>query len=148
MAIKNILDANHVQVNKFILLVVGLPPIRFTSVGAIESELDDIERPDRTRETGGRQKPGEFEVTQPAHHILERAAMEAWFEECQDPVSPTHKKTGTILARNQSDVVVMSYQLEGLKIMTRALPEFELDNDGEMAEITWTLTFDEVNVLV
>jgi len=34
--------------------------------------------------------------------------------------------------------------LEGLFPMKRALPEFDLDNDGEMATITYTMKADEV----
>lgn len=147
MAIKSTIQPDHFQVNKYTLLVAGLPPVLFTTIGAIESELDDTERPDRTRASGGREKPGETEVTQPAHHLIERAAMEAWFEECKDPVSPTHKKLGTLTVQSQSGLLLMSYALIGLKIMKRALPELDLSNDGEMGEITWTLTYDEVQIL-
>lgn len=147
MAIKGVILPDHVQVNKYQLTVAGLPPLLFTAVSGIEEEMDTVDLPDRTSQTGGRTKPVEFEVTQPAHHMIERLAMEAWWSECKDPVSPLHKKIGTLIAFSQSTIMQVSYMLFGVFPSKRALPDFDLDNDGDMAALVWTLKADEVQVL-
>lgn len=144
MAIKGVILPDHVQVNKYLLSVAGLPPLLFTAVSGIEEELDAVELPDRTPQTGGRVKPVEFEVTQPMHHNLERAAMELWFRECHDPVTPTHKKLGTLTLFSQTLLNQPSWSLVGLWIMKRALPDLDLDNEGEMAGIVWTMKANEL----
>lgn len=148
MPIKSVLLPDHVQVNKYQLLVAGLPPLLFTMVSSIEEELDTVELPDRTTASGGRSKPVEFEVTQPMHHTLERLAMEAWYTgETTDPVLPSYKKVGTLLSFSQSNLIQVSYMLIGLYPFKRTLPDFELENDGEMATIVWGMKADEVTLL-
>lgn len=144
MAIKGTILPDHVQVNKFQLQVVGLPPLTPMAISGIEEELDTVELPDRTSQTGGRSKPVEFELTIPMHHQLEQAAMESWFDECKDPVSPLHKKVATLLAFSQSNITQKSWFLSGLFPSKRALPDFELENDGEMANVVWTMKADEL----
>jgi hypothetical protein len=144
MAIKGVILPDHVQVNKYQLTVAGLPPLLFTAISGIEEELDAVDLPDRTPQTGGRVKGVEFEVTQPLHHNLERAAMELWFRECHDPVSPLHKKLGTLTLFSQTLLNQPSWSLLGLWIMKRALPDLDLDNDGEMAGIVWTMKANEL----
>ncbi|KKN36512.1 hypothetical protein LCGC14_0772980 [marine sediment metagenome] len=138
MAIKGTIQQDHIQVNKFQLLVASLPPILFTTISGIEEELDTVELPDRTPQTGGRAKPVEFDATQPMHHSLERAAMDAWLRECTDPVSPFHKKIGTLIMESQTTIVKASFALLGLFVFKRATPDLDLENDGEMAMITWS----------
>jgi hypothetical protein len=144
MAIKGVILPDHVQVNKYQLTVAGLPPLLFTAISGIEEELDAVDLPDRTPQTGGRVKGVEFEVTQPLHHNLERAAMELWFRECHDPVSPLHKKLATLTLFSQTLLNQPSWSLLGLWIMKRALPDLDLDNDGEMAGIVWTMKANEL----
>jgi hypothetical protein len=144
MPIKGVVLPDHVQVNKYQLSVVGLPPILFTAISGIEEELDSVELPDRTPQTGGRVKPVEFDATQPMHHNIERAAMETWFRECHDPVSPTHKKVATLSLFSQTLLNQPAWLLNGLWIMKRALPDLDLENDGEMAAIVWTMKASEL----
>lgn len=144
MAIKSVILPDHIQVNKFELSVPGLPPFTLMSLSGIEEELDVVDLPDRTTHTGGRTKPVEFEMSIPAHHQQEIAAMEIWVEENKDPVSLFAKKVGTLTMFSQSLITQKSYMLEGLFPSKRTLPELELDNDGEMAMITYTMRADEV----
>lgn len=144
MPIKGVIKPDHIQVNKYQLTVVGMPPLLFTAISSIEDELDQVELPDRTTQTGGRTKPGSFDVTQPMHHTVEVAAMEGWFESCKDPVSPLHQKVGTLISFSQSNLIVVSYMLQGLYPQKRALPDFELENDGEMGSLVWTMHYNEV----
>lgn len=152
MAIKGIIDQDYVPVNKFTLTIADqfTPlPMVFTKISGIEEELDTVELPDRTVRTSGRPKPIEFEVTQPMHHEKERLQMELWFAHCQDPVSPTYKKIGTLNMSHQSGGgllggIPVAYFMEGLFITKRSLPDLDLENDGDMAEITWTLKADTI----
>lgn len=144
MPIKAVLQPDHIQVNKYTLMVAGMPPLTFTAISGIEEELDVNEMPDRTIATGGRTKPVEFDVTQPEHHLIERLAMEAWFSECKDPVSPLHKKVGTLLQFSQTDLVQVGYMLIGLFPSKRALPDLEMENEGEMGSLVWTMRADEL----
>ena len=147
MAIKGVILPDHAQVNKYQLTVVGLPPLLFTAISGIEEELDSVDLPDRTAQSGGRVKSVEFELTQPMHHNVERAAMELWYTECHDPVSPTHKKTGTLSLFSQTLLNQPSWLLAGLWPFKRGLPDLDLDNEGEMATIVWTMKADELTPL-
>ena len=147
MPIKSTLLPDHVQVNKYQLTVAGLPPLLFTASSGLEEELDSVELPDRTTASGGRTKPVEFEVTQPMHHTIERLAMEAWYTEGKDPVSPTYKKIGTLIMFSQSNIIQVSYMLIGLYVFKRTTPDLELENDGELATIVWGMKADEVEPL-
>lgn len=144
MPMKAVLLPDHIQVNKYQLSIAGMPPMTFTAISGIEEEMDTIELPDRTVATGGRTKPVEFDLTQPEHHPIERYAMEAWFEECKDPVLPTHKKIATLLHFSQSNLMTVGYMLIGLFPSKRALPDLDMDNEGEMGTIVWTMKADEL----
>jgi hypothetical protein len=146
MGFKSVLFPDHIKVSHYTLDIAGMPSMTFTMVGGPESELDDIEQPDRTRASGGRSKPGEIEVRHPAHHALERAALEAWWLECKHS-TPGHKRVGTFTMYSQSGLQRMAYVLLGAKLQKRALPDGEMENDGEQAEITWTITYDDVDFL-
>jgi hypothetical protein len=144
MTIKSVILADYIQNNKFTLAVPGLPAFTLLSLGGIEEELDNVDLPDRTTQTGGRTKPFEFDIAIPMHHSVEMKAMESWYEECKDPVSPTHKKLGTLTMFSQSNLTQISYMLDGLFPQKRGLPDLDLDSDGEMAMVTWTMKGDEV----
>ena len=144
MTIKGVFLPDHIQVNKFQLSVPGLPPLTPISIGELESELDKVELPDRTTASGGREKAGEFELVIPAHHTLEIAAMELWVVEGLDPISPLYKKIATLFGFSQSTLGQKSWMIGGAWASKRALPAWELDNDGEMANITYTISYDEV----
>ena len=98
MGLKFVIQPDPVLINNFRLDIVGLPSITFTAVGALEQETDKVELPDRTTTSGGRDKPGEAEISVPAHHAVEIAAMNAWRQEAKDPISPLFKKVGTLTA--------------------------------------------------
>lgn len=144
MAIKNTLQENHIQMNKFMAQIApGVGQILFTNIGEIEEELDMVDLPDRTSRSGGRKKQIEFEVTQPAHHETEVAAMEAWFADCQDPVAPDHLKVMTIVKFDQQDAPRRTLTLNNCTCFKKAESEMDLDNDGEMSTIVWTIKADE-----
>jgi len=142
MGIKGVFLPDHGQLNKYRLDILGLPPLTPISITGLERELETTELPDKTVATGGRQMPVEFEMKLPAHHDLEIAAMDSWQDECDEPVSPTHKKIATLSILAQSGRVVRSYMIEGCFPSKLGLPDLELSNEGEMAEHTYTMKGD------
>jgi hypothetical protein len=144
MPAKGTIKPDHIPVNKFMLLVAGLPPLTILKASGIEEELETVDLPDRTRASGGSTKPVTFDVATPLHHVVEQAAWEAWYKEAQDPTWPTAKKVGTLVLQSISGAVFRSFSLLGLFVHKRALPELDMANEGELATVTWTLSADDV----
>ena len=143
MGIKNVLLENRIPQNKFRNVIQpSVGEITFISVGDLEEELDFVDLPDRTSRTGGRTKQIEFEVVQPMHHDIEVAAMEAWYTECKDPVSPDHLKIWTYTRIDLGDNPRRVTVLDNCSVMKKVESESDLDNDGDMATITWTIKAD------
>lgn len=141
---KGAIQPNHIPLNNFKLLVVGLPGLTPTKISGIEEELETVDLPDRTKASGGNTKPGEFTMMLPMHHSVEQAAMEVWFSESQDPVTPTYKKPGTLIHNALDGTPLRSFTLVGLFPRKRKLPDLEMKNEGEMAEVEWTFSFDDI----
>lgn len=145
MTIKGSIQPNHIALNNYQLLVAGMPEITFTKVGEIEEEVEKVDLPDRTQASGGNTKPGETTASVPMHHVVQIAAMEAWFKEGQAPVTATYKKAATLVFKAIDGAVFKSYSLTGLWITKRKLPSGEMNNAGEMAEVEFTLAWDDVH---
>ena len=141
---KGKIKPDHMPVNKYELVVIGLPPITPVTVSGIEDELQTVDLPDRTKASGGNRNPSEVVITLPMHHLAEQAAMELWYAESQDPVSPTYKKIGTLIYKSLSGQSFKSYTLDGVFPSKRALPEGDMANEGEQANVEWTLQVDNV----
>lgn len=141
---KGTIQPDHISVNKYELLALGMPPIQFTEVSGIEEELETVDLPDRTTASGGNTKPVEFTAKHMMHHLVEQAAMEVWFKESQDPVSPLYKKAGTLIHKSISGKVIRSYTLLGLYPTKRKLPDLEMANEGEPAVVEWTFKADDI----
>ncbi len=141
---KGTIREDRIPVNKYQLLIVGMPPIVLTEVSGIEDELETADLPDRTVATGGNRKSVEFSVTQPMHHTIERLAMEVWYREGQDPVSPTYKKPATLAHLSNTGNTIATYELTGMFLSKRKLPDLDMNNEGEMASIEWTCKADDV----
>jgi len=142
--VKGVLAPDHIPKNKYQLLIRGLPPITFTAVAGLEEELEAVDLPDRTKASGGNTKPIEFTARMPTHHVTERIAMETWFRECQDPVLPSYKKIGTLVKQSISSLATVSYMLHGLFLTKRGTQDLEMENEGELDEIEWTLSADQI----
>lgn len=141
---KGVIQGDHIPVNKFQLLVPGLPPLVITELSGIEDELETADLPDRTRASGGNRKATEFTMMIPMHHTVEQAAMELWFRESQDPVSPTYKKAGTLVHQSISGTTIRTFTLIGVFPTKRALPDLEMVNEGEMAGVEWSMSADDI----
>lgn len=141
---KGAIQPDHIPKNKYKLKVVGLPEITFTFVSGLEEELETADMPDRTSASGGNTKYTEFTVRMPTHHAAERIAMENWFTESQDPVDPGYKKVGTLFKSSISGTASVSYLLHGLYVKKRATQDLEMSNEGELDEIEWTMSCDQI----
>lgn len=142
---KGDIQDGHLAVNNYELLVTGLPPITPTSIGGLEEELDTTELPDRTVASGGDTRATETDIAIPAHHHGEIAAMEAWFLEGQDPVTPTYKKVATLLIKSHvTGQVPRSFTMMGVFIKKRATPDLEKNSEGEEVDYTYTLSIDRL----
>lgn len=136
---KGNIDPDHIPLNKGQLIVLGLPDFTFLTIAGLEEELDVVDLPDRTKASGGRSGPVEFTVTLPAHHEVQRIAMEIWYQEGKDPVTPTYQKPATFLASSITGNRTLSYSFPDLFVGKRTVPDFDADNDGELAAIEYTL---------
>lgn len=141
---KGAIKDDHIPLNKYKLSIVGLPDLTAVAAGGMEEELNTVDLPDRTKASGGESAPSELVVTIPMHHTVERIAMEGWFQEGKDPVSPTYKKTGVLIWTSNSDSTLATYTVDGVFISKRVTPDGEMANEGEMATIEYTLSIDTI----
>jgi len=147
MTLKNIIQPAHAPLNKYELIVVGLPPVVFTQVAGIEQETQKVTLPDRTSVSGGQMDPFEIVAQLPLHHVSEVAAIELWYKESHDPVTATYKKTGTMIYKSIEDTVVKSYSLLGMWISRVKYPDADMANEGEAGYLEVTFTVDDYEIL-
>lgn len=135
---------DHIPINKFTLLVVGLPPMYFNKIAGIEQELQTVELPDRTTASGGNTTPVEFTAETMMHHSIDQLALELWFKEGQDPVSPLYKKAATLIHKSLSGGSFRSFTLVALYVSKRKLPDLDKALEGDAAVIEWTFKADDM----
>ncbi|RLE17973.1 MAG: hypothetical protein DRJ65_22035 [Acidobacteria bacterium] len=141
---KGAIKPDHMPVNKYDFIILGMPSFTPITVSGIENELQTVDLPDRTKASGGNRNPSEVTVTFPMHHLAEQAALELWFAESQDPVSPTYKKVGTLIHKSNSGQTFRSYTMDGIFPSKQSLPELNMDNEGEQAVVEWTFQIDDL----
>jgi hypothetical protein len=140
---KGVIKPDHMPTNKYELVIVGLPPLTPVTMTGMEDEIETHDMPDKTVVSSGNRKASEFEIAIPMHHSVEMAAMEVWFQEGQDPVSPAYKKAGTAIYKSISENVLRVYALVGAYPSKRKLPDAEMAAEGDMANVTWTIKVDD-----
>lgn len=138
---------DHIPVNKYDLRVVGLPPLTLVECDGIEDALETVNLPDRTVATGGQRGTIEWSMMVPMHHTVEVAALEGWYKEGQDPVSPSYKKAGTLVHNSLTGITVRAFQISGMFVAGRVLPDLEMENEGEMATIEYKMKADDIKPL-
>jgi hypothetical protein len=144
MTIKGAIKPNHAPLNQYKLLVIGVPPLTPTKISGIEEELETVELPDRTHASGGFTKAGEFQMSLPMHHATEIAALEAWFRSGQEPVTANYKKAATLVYMGLDGKPSKSFTLIGLFVSKRKLPDLDMKNEGDMAEVDYTMKWDDI----
>ena len=138
------IQPDHMPVNKFELIVLGLPKIVFTTVGSFTDATTEAELPDGTVASGGKSSPVEIPVTVPRHHLVSIMAMDNWKQQGKDPIDPGYKKTGTLITYSGTGDVFKTEQLIGVWARDKATPDLDMDNDGDMAENSYVLRADQV----
>ncbi len=141
---KGTIQQDHLPRNRFVLGVAGAPPLTAIAVTGLEQELETAELPDRTAVTGGNRGVFEIEVVMPAHHAVEQAFMESWWElALQPPFVAAYKLPVTLTEFSSTGLQVVSYLLQGVFPKKWAHTDHEMDNEGEDHRITWTLSVDD-----
>lgn len=141
--LKGKIQENHIPLNKFELIVAGMPQITLVTTGDIEESVPAIDMPDRTRRSGGQTGPVSFTGTIPMHHDVQVAALELWYKQCQDPVQDGYLKAGSLMwYRSNGDP--RPFELINLWISARTIPGGDMKNDGEPALLTFKFEADEV----
>ena len=143
MPAKGAIDPNAAITAQFRLEIPGAPDLVFTRVGEMETQLVMAEMPDKTMQPTGQANPGEFEADLPMHHADQRAFLEAWLILTRTG-SPGHKLVGTMYYLRADGVTsVRSVLLDGLVLRGDKDPEMSAGEDGEMAVITYSFTYDD-----
>ena len=135
---------NHIPVNNYELIVVGLPKLFFTQISGLEQETQSVDMPDRTVVSGGNKTAVEFTGMIFEHHTVELAAMEVWRNQGVDPVDPAYKKIGTLIKRRIDGSVGTTRTLTGLWIKNRSDSDLDLANEGEPAMVEYTFSCDDL----
>lgn len=141
---KGILSPNHIPLNKYKLFVVGLVPLTPVTIGEIEEELQTVDLPDRTRASGGYTSPTSTEVGIAMSEHAQMFAMEAWFADCQGSVAANYKKSATLIYEPIGVGISRIYQLHGVFPQSRGTPAVAMENEGELAVVSWTLSIDSI----
>jgi hypothetical protein len=148
MPLKGSIKPDHIPNNKFDLLVVGavppIPPLTTVAISGIEQTLKLVDLPDGTKASAGETDPIEFDMTLPTHHLLEEAAMEIWYQEGKNPVSPGYKKGAVLILKSLSENTRRSYTMIGLFVTKRTLPDLEMAGDGEQVSTVWGMSCDDI----
>lgn len=140
---KGKIQVDHMPVNNYQLRVAGLEMI-CTKVSGIEDVLETVDLPDRTAASGGNRKSTEMVIEVPAHHLAAQAFLEAWFKKSQDPVDIAYKLPCTLINKPISGNGGKTNQLFGCFPKKRKTPDFEMQNEGELAVIEWTISIDDI----
>lgn len=142
MGIKYGLADNPILTTDYKLLIVGAPPIPFTTVGGLEQEIPKVELPDKTTHSSGRTNPADSEVAVPAHEKVAIAFMDAWFAMGKDPIVPGYKKTGLLTMDSGNGLSTMQLTMIGCWISKEGYPDVAMGEDGEMAVVKYTISYD------
>lgn len=147
MPLKGSIQPDHMPVNKFRLKPLGLLDIVFITVSGLEKELEVVDLPDRTKESGGNTKAGEFTATTALHHEAEMTALNLWFKLNQDPVQPGAKLPCTLTIESITGGASRDIALLGVQITKVKYPDLDMNNEGELATVEWTFAFDDFATL-
>jgi len=141
-----VIEQNHMPINKYQLLVTGFIPITFTKVSGFDREIDMIDLPDRTRASGGVERAVEFTAELPKHHLLEKAAIEAWYGMSKN--GSNYKYTANLIGYRLNGEVGSTIMFNNLWVQKIKEPDLDMANEGEMAVIEITFQADEAIIIL
>ena len=149
---KSVLDPNHIPRNKYFLDIPEIPDfINFVAVEGLESEIDNVEMPDKTMVSGGRTAPSEFTGRVMLHDIVAVDVLQRWHEDCKDPADPFYKKTGILqyepINGTKGPGVFTTFELRGIWPSRISPPDTDMSNEGEPQQFEVTFKVDEIVLL-
>lgn len=144
MSMKGRIKEDHIPLNNVELSVPGIPSLTPVTLSGIEKVLQAVDLPDRTVASGGQTEPIEFEMALPMHHETEQRGMELWFIQSSDPVLIGYKRAATLKYPTISRSKRKSYALLGLFPKAQVLPDSDMTNEGEQANVTWRMGCDDI----
>ena len=147
MGLKNVIAADELGVNKFKFLVNGIIPIFFLEVKGLETEVESATLPDQTTVSGGRKKISTFTGKVPAHHLVEVRALEEWQKQSVDPVDPGYKKSGTLIFQSKTGLKLKAWNIKGCWCSKEKLPDADLKDEGNEAEVEFTFMADDIKAV-
>lgn len=149
MPVKGTIAPDHIPMNKYEVTFIGVlvPNLTITKMSGLESELPAINLPDGTAASGGKTGPGTFDIEIPAHHKLEVAAMELWRQENKEPLTSTAKKIGTLALVSGTGGIRLTRGIVGAWPSKLKLPDMDMNDDGAMAVVTYTISYDDFTPL-
>jgi hypothetical protein len=150
---KSTLSPNPFLMQNQQLIVEGLPTAKIITRGSIASEVDLIERPDKTAVPSGRLNTGTFAVTLDLADNQTRAAFIGWANMRIDQgqgIDPRYKRNVTIVfGRLYSDSTGTDkdykIELRGCFPISVTIPEGDIDN-AEACLLEMELHYDEAPV--
>ena len=147
MPVKTAIGDNILSQNEYEFRV-GTQKLTVISVGDFDVNLETVTLPDRSVVTGGSTQAFEVDVVVPTHHASEMSFWEQWFKDSQfhDSVSaaPNYKKTVTIIQkRTHTGTKSRAIFLSGVFPRKRMDTGLDMENEGDMARTTWTLSVDQ-----
>lgn len=148
MSLKGKIEPDHIPRNLPHFHIIGdNKEIVVLNVSEIEETIQNVMLPDRTQASGGQSEPVSFTIQIPAHHDSDVEYMNKWFEDSRRPDVPGrsgYKKQVRLDHKRLSDGRGRSLRLEGVFPTGRNIDEKDMDNEGEMMRITYTISADEV----
>jgi len=138
------IQPDHMPANKFKLIIVGLPNLTPTTVSEATDETTEAILPDGSVVSGGKTGPIELTVTIPRHHAVEIQAMDRWKGESEDPISPTYRKTGTLITFTGTGLEFKTESLINVWCRNRSTPALDMENDGELTVNSYVLRLDRM----
>ena len=131
-------------------VVEGLPSARIITRDKIKSEIDKIERPDKTIVPSGRLNPGTFNITLDFADNEARSAFINWKNMAIDSgqgVNPQYKKSATIVfgrlfADSTGTDKELKQQILGCFPLSASIPEYDMDK-SEACILEMEISYDD-----
>ena len=143
MPLKGLIQPDHMPIKKFRMKPLGLLDIVVITMSGLEKELETTALPDRTEQSSGNTKAGEFTMTTALHHEAEMAALNLWFKAGQDPVLPGNKLPCTFSITSISGDASRDVAMVGVRIKKKKYPDVDMNDEGTLAVCEWTLGYDD-----
>ena len=144
---KGDIQPDHILDNRCTINVAGLLEFSPVETGELSDEIKQVDLPDDTRGSGARKKATELTFKIPAHHTIERLALEGWFAEGVGVVSPGYKKVATLTVESATGQKTLIRNLFGCWLTKKVDSATTMSGDGNMQTIEFTMSIDEVGLV-